>query len=80
MYGSKGKKQKTDKGWVGLWGPRPVEILTGDGAKVQVVSDHLLEFMVQGAFLELQAEVVTQISIQHLTWRKRQRHLGQCNN
>ena len=42
-------------------------ILTGNGAQVQVVPDHLLELMVQGALLKLQAEVVTQISIQHLT-------------
>lgn len=48
------------------------KLLTGNGAQVQVVPDHLLELMVQGALLKLQAEVVTQISIQHLTWGKRQ--------
>ncbi len=43
------------------------KLLTGNGAQVQVVPDHLLELMVQGALLKLQAEVVTQIGIQHLT-------------
>lgn len=47
--------------------PRLWKLLTGNGAQVQVVPDHLLELMVQGALLKLQAEVVTQISIQHLT-------------
>lgn len=42
-------------------------LLTGNGAQVQVVPDHLLELMVQGTLLKLQAEVVTQIGIQHLT-------------
>lgn len=45
-------------------------VLTGNGSQVQVVPDHLLEFMVQGALLKLQAEVVTQISVQHLTCRE----------
>lgn len=45
-------------------------LLTGNGSQVQVVPDHLLEFMVQGALLKLQAEVVTQISVQHLTCRE----------
>lgn len=45
-------------------------ILTGNGSQVQVVPDHLLEFVVQGALLKLQAEVVTQISVQHLTCRE----------
>lgn len=73
-YGSKGKKEEQTKDG------RAAKVLTGDGAEIQVVPDHLLELVVQGAFLELQAEVVTQISIQHLTWRKRHRHLGQCDN
>lgn len=47
--------------------PRLWKLLTGNGAQVQVVPDHLLELMVQGALLKLQAEVVTQIRIQHLT-------------
>jgi len=42
-------------------------LLTGNGAQVQVVPDHLLELVVQRALLKLQAEVVTQISVQHLT-------------
>lgn len=42
-------------------------VLTGDGTKVQVVSDHLLELVVQGAFLELQAEVMAQVRVQHFT-------------
>lgn len=46
---------------------RPWKLLTGNGAQVQVVPDHLLELMVQGALLKLQAEVVTQVGIQHLT-------------
>lgn len=46
---------------------RPWKLLTGNSAQVQVVPDHLLELMVQGALLKLQAEVVTQISVQHLT-------------
>lgn len=46
-------------------------ILTGNSAQVQVISDHLLELVVQRAFLELQAEVVTQICVQHLTCRER---------
>lgn len=41
-------------------------LLTGNGAQVQVVPDHLLELVVQRTFLELQAEVVTQVCIQHL--------------
>lgn len=45
-------------------------LLTGDGSQVQVVPDHLLQFVVQGALLKLQAEVVTQISVQHLTCRE----------
>lgn len=45
-------------------------LLTGNGPQVQVVPDHLLEFMVQGALLKLQAEVVTQVSVQHLTCRE----------
>lgn len=48
-------------------GPRLRKLLTGNGAQVQVVPNHLLELMVQGALLKLQAEVVTQISIQHFT-------------
>lgn len=54
-------------------------ILTRNSAQVEVVPDHLLEFMVEGTLLKLQAEVVTQISIQHLTWRKGKRNLGQNN-
>lgn len=42
-------------------------LLTGNGAQVQVVPDHLLELVVQGALLKLQAEVVMQIGVQHLT-------------
>lgn len=38
-------------------------VLTGNGAQVQVISDHLLELVVQRAFLELQAEVMTQIRV-----------------
>lgn len=45
-------------------------VLTGNGSQVQVVPDHLLEFMVEGALLELQAEVVTQIRVQHLPCRE----------
>lgn len=45
-------------------------LLTGNGSQVQVVPDHLLELVVQGALLKLQAEVVTQISVQHLTCRE----------
>lgn len=47
-------------------------LLTGNGSQVQVVPDHLLEFMVEGALLELQAEVVTQIRVQHLPCREEQ--------
>lgn len=50
-------------------GLRLSELLTGNGTQVQVVSDHLLELMVQGALLKLQAEVVMQVNVQHLTWR-----------
>lgn len=46
-------------------------LLTGNGAQVQVVSDDLLQFVVHGALLELQTEVVVQINIQHLTWKER---------
>lgn len=42
------------------------QILTGNRAQVQVVPDHLLKLVVQGTLLELQAEVVMQIGIQHL--------------
>lgn len=38
-------------------------ILTRDGSQVEIVSDHLLEFMVYGALLELKAQVVTQIFV-----------------
>lgn len=54
-----------------LKGPRLRKLLTGNGTQVQVVPNHLLELMVQGALLKLQTEVVTQISIQHFTWRER---------
>lgn len=42
---------------------RYVCVLTGNGTEVQVVSYHLLELVVQGSFLELQAEVVAQIRV-----------------
>lgn len=38
-------------------------ILTRDGSQVEVVSDHLLEFMVYWALLELKAQVVTQVFV-----------------
>lgn len=40
-----------------------VRVLTGDGTEVQVVSYDLLELVVQGAFLELQAEVMAQVRV-----------------
>lgn len=43
--------------------PVHVHVLTGDGTEIQVVSYHLLELVVQGAFLELQAEVVAQVRV-----------------
>lgn len=51
-------------------------LLTGNGAQVQVVPDHLLELVVQRTFLELQAEVVTQVCIQNLACGE-EKHLGQ---
>lgn len=57
----------TSRAWRQGWG---VGLLTGNGSQVQVVPDHLLQFMVQGALLKLQAEVVTQIGVQHLTCRE----------
>ena len=50
-------------------------LLTGNGAQVKVVPDHLLELMIQGALLKLQTEVVPQISVQHLTWRRGERNM-----
>lgn len=47
-----------------------LRLLTGNGPQVQVVPDHLLQLVVQGALLELQAEVVTQIRVQHLPCRE----------
>lgn len=47
----------------GMEGHVCVRVLTGDGTKVQVVSYHLLELVVQGAFLELQAEVMAQVRV-----------------
>lgn len=58
--------QQGDREWR-LRRPKLQRLLTGNGAQIQVVPDHLLELMVQGALLELQAEVVTQISVQHFT-------------
>lgn len=56
------------------------ELLTGNGAQVEVVPDHLLELVVQGALLKLQAEVVMQICIQHLTWRGGERNLHETKS
>lgn len=38
-------------------------ILTRDGSQVEIVSDHLLEFMVYRALLELKAQVVAQVFV-----------------
>lgn len=58
---------QTERGDRSVW-----TVLTGNGTQVQVVPDHLLQLVVQGAFLKLQTEVVTQISIQHLAWGGRE--------
>lgn len=79
LEGLQGNKQISDRGrrvrcsW--LW-----TLLTGDGAQVKVVPDHLLELVIQGALLKLQAEVVPQISVQHLTWGRGERNLHQFND
>lgn len=59
---------QTERGDRSVW-----TVLTGNGTQVQVVPDHLLQLVVQGAFLKLQTEVVTQISIQHLAWGGREK-------
>lgn len=43
------------------------EVLTRDGAKVEVVPYDLLELVIQGALLKLQTEVVTQVCVQNFT-------------
>ena len=55
-------------------------LLTGDGAQVQVVSDHLLQLVVQGTLLELQAKVVAQVRVQNFAGGERERgtHTRTC--
>lgn len=38
-------------------------ILTRDGSQIEIVSDHLLEFVVYRALLELKAQVVAQVLV-----------------
>lgn len=44
-------------------------ILTRDGSQVEIVSDHLLEFMVYRALLELKAQVVAQVFVDDFSLR-----------
>lgn len=47
-------------------------ILTRDGSQVEIVSDHLLEFMVYRALLELKAQVVAQVFVDDFSLKKQQ--------
>lgn len=48
-------------------------ILTRDGSQVEIVSDHLLEFMVYRALLELKAQVVTQVFVDDFSLKFKKR-------
>lgn len=47
-------------------------ILTRDGSQVEIVSDHLLEFVVYRALLELKAQVVAQVFVDDFSLKNKQ--------
>lgn len=53
--------------FVSMKGVVSYEVLTRDGAKVEVVPYDLLELVIQRALLKLQTEVVTQVRVQNFT-------------
>lgn len=53
--------------FVSIKGVVSYEVLTRDGAKVEVVPYDLLELVIQRALLKLQTEVVMQVRVQNFT-------------
>lgn len=50
-------------------------ILTRDGSQIEIVSDHLLEFVVYRALLELKAQVVAQVLVDDFSLRRKKNKL-----
>lgn len=45
-------------------------ILTRDGSQIEIVSDHLLKFVIYRALLELKAQVVTQVLVDDFSLKR----------
>ena len=46
-------------------------ILTWNGSQVEIISDHLLQFMVNWSFLKLKTQIMSQIFINDFAYKKK---------